>query len=240
MTTLATDKPRTFELGDHDDIPVIASDIIYEGAAVGVNNSGYARPLVAGDVFGGFALRQCDNSSGVAGAVNVRVMARGQIALAVTGLTIDDRGKPVYASDDDTFTMTASTNTQIGAVKRWIADGQGVVEFWTARAPSTVTNSDLANGAVSLAKLADAIKPSHIPVFSGTVTWSGSGATLDTTVTGALTSDIVLASIETAPTQAAYIKSAKVSASNTLSLALSAANTGNDAVIAYTVLRATS
>lgn len=240
MTTLATNKPRNYELGDHNDLPVITGDIIYEGAAVGINNVGFARPLVAGDVFGGFALSPCDNADGTDGAKNVRVVARGQIALNITGLTIDDVGKPVYASDDDTFTMTAGSNTQIGAVKRYIANGVGVVEFWTARAPATVTNSDLANGAVSLGKLNAGITPSHIVVFAGEVTWSGGGATLDHTVTGALETDIVIATITAAPTQAAYLKEAAISAGNTLSLELSAANTGNDAVIAYTVLRAAS
>ncbi len=240
MTTLAVNKPRNYELGDHNDLPVITGDVIYEGAAVGLNNSGYARPLVAGDVFGGFALRECDNVDGADGAKNVRVVSRGQIILSVTGLTIDDVGKAVYASDDDTFTMTASTNTQVGAVKRYISNGVGVVEFWTARAPATVTNSDIAAGAVSLNKLDTGIKPSHIAVFSGEVTWSGNGATLNHTVTGALDTDIVVATIASAPTQAAYLKSATISSSNTLALALSAANTGNDAVIAYTVLRAAS
>lgn len=240
MTTLAVDRPRNYELGDHNDLPVITGDVIYEGAAVGLNGSGYARPLVAGDVFGGFALRQSDNSGGGNGDLNVRVVSRGQIVLNVTGLTIDDVGKAVYASDDDTFTMTASTNTQIGAVKRYISNGVGVVEFWTARAPSTVTNSDIANDTISLEKLDSGIKPSHIVVFSGEVTWSGSGATLNHTVTGALDTDIVVATIASAPTQAAYLKSATISSANTLALALSAANSGNDAVIAYTVLRAAS
>ena len=35
MTTLAADTPRDMELGDRNEFPVIASDIIYEGAAVG-------------------------------------------------------------------------------------------------------------------------------------------------------------------------------------------------------------
>lgn len=238
MTTLAKDAPRDFEIGDHNDLPIVAADIIYEGAAVGLNTSGYARPLEAGDPFGGFALRQVDNAGGVAGEKNVRVIARGAVVLAVTGLTIDDFGKPVYASDDDTFTMTASTNTQIGTVKRFIANGRGVVEFSVPRPPASITAADIGSGAVTLAKLATGIKPSHIVLFAGEVTWSGGAATLNHTVTGALETDIVQATIASAPTQAAYLKEAAISTANTLSLELSAANTGNDAVIAYSVLRA--
>ena len=41
MTTLAVDAPRDYELGDHNDLPVIAGDVIFEGAAVGLNSGGY-------------------------------------------------------------------------------------------------------------------------------------------------------------------------------------------------------
>lgn len=131
MTTLAADSLREFQLGDEDDYPVIAADIIYQGAAVGENASGYARPLEAGDPFLGFALSQADNSSGAAGDLNVRVLRRGLVRLTVdgaTGVTANDR-PIVYASDDATFTLTASTNTPIGRVSRWIASTDVVVEF---------------------------------------------------------------------------------------------------------------
>ena len=131
MTTLAAGKPRAYELGDGQEYPVIASDIIYEGAAVGENASGYARPLVAGDPFLGFAKRTADNSAGLAGAINVEVKRRGQVQLAVAGATaVTANDRPlVYASDDDTFTLTASTNSIIGRVSRWISSGVCVVEF---------------------------------------------------------------------------------------------------------------
>jgi hypothetical protein len=34
MTTLALNTPRAYELGEFNEIPVIAADIIFEGAAV--------------------------------------------------------------------------------------------------------------------------------------------------------------------------------------------------------------
>jgi len=58
MTTLAVNLPRSYEQGDRNDLPVVAADIIYEGAAVGDNASGLARPLVAADPFLGFAERR--------------------------------------------------------------------------------------------------------------------------------------------------------------------------------------
>jgi len=131
MTTLAADLARSFQIGDREDYPVIASDIIYEGAAVGENASGYSRPLVAGDPFQGFAVEKADNSAGAAGAVNVRVRTRGVVQLAVTGataVTANDR-PAVYASDDNTFTLTSTSNSLIGYVSRWISSGVCMVEF---------------------------------------------------------------------------------------------------------------
>jgi len=133
MATLATDTPRKFEVNEDpvfNDLPVIASDIIYEGAAVGDNASGYARPLVAADPFWGFADVQADNSSGAAGDINVRVRQKGSVELTVVGVTgVGDVGTAVYASDDNTFTLTATANTLIGKVARWVSGTTCVVRY---------------------------------------------------------------------------------------------------------------
>lgn len=136
MTTLAAAKARAYELGSIQEYPVIAADIIYEGAAVGENASGYARPLVAGDPFLGFAESTVDNSAGAAGGATVRVRRRGQVELPVVGasaVTAND-GPLVYASDDDTFTLSASTNSIIGRVSRWVSNAVCVVDFDAALA----------------------------------------------------------------------------------------------------------
>ncbi|MCU0839755.1 MAG: cytoplasmic protein [Rhodospirillales bacterium] len=133
MTTLAKNAPRDFVLGDTQDLPVIASDIIYEGAAVGENGSGYFRPLVAGDPFAGFAQSQADNSAGAAGAINVRVKSCGRIVLSVTGVTaVTDEGSTVYAADDNDFTLTSTNNTAIGKVVRYISSTNVEVYFEAA------------------------------------------------------------------------------------------------------------
>ena len=130
MTTLADNEPRAYETGDFNDLPVIAADIIYEGAAVGENASGYFRPLVAGDDFGGMAVKKADNSSGAAGAINVKVRQKGRITLNVTGVTaVTDEQSTVYASDDNTFTLTSSGNSAIGKIIRWISGTKCVVAF---------------------------------------------------------------------------------------------------------------
>lgn len=130
MTTLAANKPRAFELGTRNTLPVIAADIIFEGAAAGlVTGTGHARPLVGGDRFVGFAERKADNSAGLAAAINVDTIKSGQIELAVTGAAITDVGQPVYASDDDTFTFNPVGGSFVGFVKRFVSAGVAVVDF---------------------------------------------------------------------------------------------------------------
>lgn len=129
MTTLSANSGRDMATVGEIDLPVIASDIIYEGAAVGENASGYMRPLVAGDPFVGFAVRKVDNSGGSAGDENVRLRQVGQVKLNITSLAITDMQALVYASDDDTFTLTKGANSLIGRVVRFISTGVCIVAF---------------------------------------------------------------------------------------------------------------
>jgi hypothetical protein len=130
MTTLSADTPRDYQLGDIESYPVIAADIIYEGAAVGENGSGYSRPLAAGDAFQGFAVEKADNSAGSAGDKRVTVRTRGRVQLAIASLAVTANDRPaVYASDDNTFTLTSTSNSLIGYVSRWVETGVAIVEF---------------------------------------------------------------------------------------------------------------
>lgn len=130
MTTRSTDIARNFELGTINEIPVIASDILYEGSAVGVVvGTGHARPLTSVDLFAGFAESQCDNSAGAAAAKNVRVRKSGLVQLSVSGAVITDIGQPVYATDDDTFVFLPTSGVFIGFVHRYVSSGVVIVAF---------------------------------------------------------------------------------------------------------------
>ena len=72
---------------------------------------------------------------------------------------------------------------------------------------------------------------------TATVTWSGGGATLATTVSGLTASDRVQVNVRVKPTQAAYLVRA-VPSTNTLTVELSAANTSNDCQFSYWIWRA--
>ena len=134
MTTLAKTQPRDYAAGFGDlmlGIPMVATDIVYEGAAVGdAAGAGTARPLVAGDDFLGFAWRKADNLTGVASAINCLIRPFGLVKLSVTGVTgTTDIGKPVFASDDATFTLTRGTSTEIGVIAQWISTTYALVHF---------------------------------------------------------------------------------------------------------------
>lgn len=106
-------------------------------------------------------------------------------------------------------------------------------------ANNAITTVKITDANVTLSKLSAGITPSHVIKFAGRITWSGSGASLTTTVTGVASTDEVVATIRSAPTQAAYIVSATTN-TNQVILTLSAANTSNDAVITYEVIRVAS
>lgn len=132
MTTLAKNKPRDYEQSDLNDLPMIADDIIYEGSAVGFS-SGNARPLVAGDVFGGIAIKKADNTGGAAGAVRVRVLEQGKIEVDVVGATgVTNHNATVYMSDDDVFTLSSTSNSSVGKVHRHVSGTKCVVFFQAA------------------------------------------------------------------------------------------------------------
>ena len=82
-----------------------------------------------GDRFAGFANAKADNSAGAAAAINVDLRTKGKIVLPVSGAVITDKGQPVYASDDDTFTFVPTGGSFVGLVHRFVSSGVVVVEF---------------------------------------------------------------------------------------------------------------
>jgi len=120
VAELTRDETRYYHLSDIEEYPVAAGVTIYEGAAVGENGSGYARPLVAGDQFLGFASKRAANVAGVAGAERIQLKTSGTVRLNLTGVNGGSNNRAVvYASDDNTFTLMALGNSRVGVVSRW-------------------------------------------------------------------------------------------------------------------------
>jgi len=108
---------------------VAASVRIYKGGFVGLNTSGYVRPLTAGDALVGIAYEEADNSSGANAATSVRVYTLGDFGHALSGATAADVGRPVFASADDTLTFTSDGNTYVGIVENVPAANEVVLRI---------------------------------------------------------------------------------------------------------------
>ena len=89
---------------------------IYKGAFISFETTGHVAPLTAGELFAGIAYEECDNSAGSNGDKSVRCYTQGDFKLSLSGATLADIGKAVYASDDATLTLTSTDNTFIGHV----------------------------------------------------------------------------------------------------------------------------
>ena len=133
---LSANVKRNYDLGvalQEATYNVIASDILYEGAAVSMaGGADDVGPQAASDPFVGFVQRKVDNAAGAAGDKQVRVATKGRIIdLAVTGATINSApGTAVYASDDGTFTTTSSSAfEQIGKINKGKGTGSADVDF---------------------------------------------------------------------------------------------------------------
>jgi len=181
---LSADTPRVYELGELNDVPVKASTIIYEGAAVGLT-SGYARGLVAGDLFVGFAQRQADNSAvATDGNINCKVVVRGLAQLTITDVAVTDVGNPVYASADGTFTLTKSTNSYIGNVYRYVSANLAIVAFIAQGAVTgNVAGGTLASGDLLVgngSNVAAAVTPGGILSMTNAGVFSLTSAALST------------------------------------------------------------
>jgi len=194
---LSADTPRDYELGTINELPVKAATKIYEGAAVGDDASGYMRGLVAGDPFRGFAQRQADNSSGAAAAINVKVITYGLIKVTITGIAITDVGSPVYASADGTFTLTATSNSKIGYVHRYVAANTCIVAF--SDKGEDVAADSKADSASTRASVADSKALSVSTIASTNLSVGDSKATSLSTVASAnlSTGDSKAASLST-------------------------------------------
>lgn len=121
---LSANTPRHYSVkGVLNALPVQASSTIYVGSAVTIDTGGEIGPLATGEVgFVGFAVEKADNSSGSAGDINCEILADGEIELVITGLDDNnDIGDEVYATDDNTFTLTASGALAIGRVSQIVS-----------------------------------------------------------------------------------------------------------------------
>jgi hypothetical protein len=111
-------------LGRSFGYPVLANTKIFGGSAVGITANREAVP--AGHVSAvkliGFAEQRADNTGGATGdqVVNIEKDVR---LIPLAGAVVSNIGATVYASADDTFTLTAGSLLAIGTIDAIDADG---------------------------------------------------------------------------------------------------------------------
>jgi predicted RecA/RadA family phage recombinase len=161
---------RSYGWGNVTQYPVKASQTIYEGSAVGLD-AGYARALTAGDVFVGFACGKVVEATAANGGAVVQVFKAGIVDLTITSVAVTDVGKPVYASDDGTFTLTQGANSYVGKVQKYVTTNTASVEF-DAYPAGAVANKiyGTITFPITNAKIADGdVVTTYTPGFAGTI-----------------------------------------------------------------------
>jgi adhesin HecA-like repeat protein len=104
--------------------PVLTNLVIFGGAAVGITANKEAVPAghVSAVKLMGFAEERIDNTGGATGDQFVKVEKDVRV-IPLAGATVANIGAAVYASADDTFTLTAGALLQIGTIDAIDADG---------------------------------------------------------------------------------------------------------------------
>lgn len=124
---LTADALRKYEIGDLNSLTVAEGATIYEGAFVfALKETGEAvveGPAKATHVFVGIA------THGATAGQKVQLKHRGFVEMPVTGASAGSIGAIVYASDDDTLTLTPDTNVPVGHVHRHVSSTTCIVEF---------------------------------------------------------------------------------------------------------------
>ncbi len=128
MVALTQDRPTPERAGVDQADPVAAGAVIYAGALVALNATGYAVPgaTATGLVARGVAQEAVDNSAGADGAVSV-ASKRGVFRFANDGsVGRADIGATAYIVDDQTVANNDATGTRSAAGKIIDVDSVGV------------------------------------------------------------------------------------------------------------------
>ena len=129
MSQLTSNLQQEFETPSPFSDVLVADNVkIFRGSALGFV-SGYARQLVNGDTFIGFAETSADNTllGHAAGAKSVSVRRYGFVKLAVASVAITNVGADVLATDGNTYNL--AVGSYIGKVHRFISTGFAIVSF---------------------------------------------------------------------------------------------------------------
>ena len=115
---LAADRNTVSKAGELQSYPC-AVDIIYKGALVCINATGYAAPAADTSGFSdvvGVSTELVDNSGGSAGDLNVRVQSGRRFSFVATAIVQLDVGRTMYVVDDQTFDQLPGVNSIVAGL----------------------------------------------------------------------------------------------------------------------------
>ncbi len=138
---------------------VAGSVRIYSGAFVGKNPAGYLKPFQAGDEFVGISEEEFYNSSATAGAASdvgtdgergklkCLYTTAGHFAFTLSSVAITDIQKPVFATDDNTLSLTGHPDAFVGYVTEVYGTNTAMIRMRNAgeRAPNGVGSQEVAS-----------------------------------------------------------------------------------------------
>ncbi len=129
MANLTADRKSIRKDGTLFSHPVAATTVVYAGALVCLNSSGYAVPAAddATQTFAGKADSRGDNSSGANGAVSVEGHREGVFEFTASAMTQADVNENAYVVDDNTVGkgIVAQPSNVTGVVLKRIPTSRG-------------------------------------------------------------------------------------------------------------------
>lgn len=114
MANLTASKPDERQEGILIDV-ALAAVKVFKGANVSFNAAGYAKGSAdtASENFAGVAMETVDNSAGAAGDKFIRIWREGVSSMTCAGATQAWVGQDVYAVDDQTVALAATTTNDV-------------------------------------------------------------------------------------------------------------------------------
>jgi hypothetical protein len=110
------------------DYGILASEVIYKGAACTVDSSGYLNALQVDEAFVGIAIEQ-KTATAVNGAITAKVQVGGVAVVPISGVTIAAVGVGCFATDDGTFALANTSSESIGRIIHVPATGTAWVQL---------------------------------------------------------------------------------------------------------------
>jgi hypothetical protein len=143
-------------------VPMKANTTINMGGIVCADATGYAVPGAdsSGLRFLGIAAKGVVNS-GANGAVYIPIWTQGTFKLTGSGLAITDQGAQVYAAGAATVAASSTNGIEVGTLSQYISATSGWVTIGAGAGGGDVPSAGIADGAVTLSKLATGIKPNY-------------------------------------------------------------------------------